>query len=84
MRIAGVTVGKVIDKSIDPQGNRTIATIQMQNKYAPVHQDARAILRAKTILGETYVELTPGTPHSHSRSRRRPAAPRPGPARGSA
>ncbi len=64
VRIAGVTVGKVIDKSIDPQGNRTFATIQMQNKYAPVHQDARAILRAKTILGETYVELTPGTPHS--------------------
>jgi phospholipid/cholesterol/gamma-HCH transport system substrate-binding protein len=64
VRIAGVSVGKVIDKSIDPQGNRTFATIQMQNKYAPVHQDARAILRAKTILGETYVELTPGTPGS--------------------
>ena len=24
--------------------------------------DARAILRQKTLLGETYVELTPGTP----------------------
>jgi phospholipid/cholesterol/gamma-HCH transport system substrate-binding protein len=64
VRIAGVTVGKVIDKQLDPQGNRTIATIQMSNKYAPVHQDAKAILRTKTILGETYVEITPGSPNA--------------------
>ncbi len=61
VRIAGVSVGRVISKSLDPQGNRTIATIQLDNKYAPIHEDARAILRTKTILGETYVELTPGT-----------------------
>ncbi len=36
----------------------------MNRKFAPVHVDARAILREKTILGETYVELTPGTPGS--------------------
>ncbi len=64
VRIAGVSVGKVIDKSLDPQGNRTIATIQMDTKYAPVHKDATAILREKTIIGETYVQLTPGTPGS--------------------
>jgi virulence factor Mce-like protein len=62
VRIAGVSVGKVINKSLDPQGNRTIATIQMSNNFAPIHKDAKAILREKTILGETYVELTPGTP----------------------
>jgi phospholipid/cholesterol/gamma-HCH transport system substrate-binding protein len=64
VRISGVSVGKVIAKSLDPQGNRTIATIQMDNQFAPVHTDARAILRTKTILGETYVELSPGTPRS--------------------
>ena len=64
VRIAGVSVGKVIGKSLDPQGNRTIATIQMNSEFAPIHKDARAILRQKTILGETYVELTPGTPRS--------------------
>ena len=62
VRIAGVSVGKVVAKSLDPQGNRTIATIQLDNPYAPIHEDARAILREKTILGETYVELTPGSP----------------------
>ena len=64
VRIAGVSVGKVITKTLDPKGNRTIATIQMANKFAPIHKDARAILRQKTILGETYVQLSPGTPHS--------------------
>jgi phospholipid/cholesterol/gamma-HCH transport system substrate-binding protein len=64
VRIAGVTVGKVLDKSLDPQGNRTVATIQIERKYAPIRQDARAILRLKTIIGETYVELTPGSAHA--------------------
>ncbi len=64
VRIAGVSVGKVLTKTIDPKGNRTIATIQMSNSFAPIHTDAHAILREKTILGETFVELTPGTPHT--------------------
>src|ERR1700739_3872036 len=62
VRIAGVSVGKVIAKSLDPQGNRTIATVEMDNKFAPIRRDTRAILRTKTILGETYVQLTPGAP----------------------
>jgi virulence factor Mce-like protein len=64
VRIAGVSVGTVVNTSLDPQGNRTIATIQMDNQFAPVHANANAILREKTILGETYIELTPGTPGS--------------------
>jgi phospholipid/cholesterol/gamma-HCH transport system substrate-binding protein len=64
VRIAGVSVGKVIDKSLDPLGNRTIATIELDRQYAPLRADARAILRLKTILGETYVELTPGSPNA--------------------
>ncbi len=64
VRIAGVSVGKVVSKQLDPQGDRTIATIEMDNQFAPVRRDARAILRQKTILGETYVELTAGSPRS--------------------
>jgi virulence factor Mce-like protein len=60
IRIAGVSVGKVIGKSLDPSGNSTVATIRIDNAYAPLHEGARAILRTKTILGETYVEVTPG------------------------
>src|SRR5881409_2749777 len=42
VRIAGVDVGKVVDKKLDPHGNRTLATIQLKNEFAPIHVDARA------------------------------------------
>ena len=61
VRIAGVSVGKVRAKDVDPaHPNRTVATIEMQSRYAPVARDTRAILRQKSLLGETFVELTPG------------------------
>jgi phospholipid/cholesterol/gamma-HCH transport system substrate-binding protein len=60
VRIAGVSVGKVISVGLDPQGNRTLATIQLDNQYAPLHSRATAILREKTIIGETYVQINPG------------------------
>ncbi len=61
VRIAGVVVGKVRKKHLDPAGNRTLAEIELDPKYAPLASDARVVLRQKAILGETYVELTPGT-----------------------
>jgi phospholipid/cholesterol/gamma-HCH transport system substrate-binding protein len=64
VRIAGVSVGTVVAKEQDTQDNRTLVTIQMNNQYAPIRRDTHAILRQKTILGETYVQLTPGTPRS--------------------
>ncbi len=64
VRVAGVSVGKVVAKDLAPGGNRTLATIELQDKYAPLHTDARAILRQKTLIGETYVELTTGSKDS--------------------
>src|SRR3954449_13067798 len=64
VRTAGVSVGKVRLKKLDPKGNRTIATLELDRRFAPLHVDAKAILRQKTLLGETYVELTPGKPGS--------------------
>jgi phospholipid/cholesterol/gamma-HCH transport system substrate-binding protein len=64
VRIAGVSVGKVIGKTLDPEHNRTMVTIQMDNKFAPIRKDTEAILRTKTVAGEIYVQLTPGTPNS--------------------
>src|ERR1700744_443961 len=64
VRIAGVSVGKGVGKTLDPIHNRTMVTIQMNNKFAPIHRDAKAILRTKAIAGEIYVQLPPATPHS--------------------
>ena len=61
VRIAGVSVGKVRKLERDPRSNRTLATIEVQRRFAPIPADTRAILRQKTLLGETYVELSPGT-----------------------
>jgi phospholipid/cholesterol/gamma-HCH transport system substrate-binding protein len=62
VRISGVPVGKVKQIEPDKQTGRSDVTIELQSRYAPIPSDARAILRQKTLLGETYVELTPGTP----------------------
>jgi phospholipid/cholesterol/gamma-HCH transport system substrate-binding protein len=60
VRISGVPVGKVKD-IVTSEDGRSTATIEMESEYAPVPRDSRAVLRQKTLLGETYVELTPGT-----------------------
>jgi virulence factor Mce-like protein len=59
VRISGVPVGKV--KKITPSLGKTEAVLEIQPRYAPLPNDVKATLRTKTILGETYVELTPGT-----------------------
>jgi len=61
VRISGVPVGKV--KSITPvsETGRSEVVIQLESKFAPLPSDVQAQLRQKTLLGETYVELTPGT-----------------------
>ena len=59
VRIAGVNVGKVA--SVRQVGLHSQATVVLERQYAPLHSDARAILRQKTLLGETFVELAPGS-----------------------
>ena len=61
VRISGVSVGKVISVEPDLRTGLTRAVIEIDSRYAPRSADTRAILRAKTLLGETYIELTPGS-----------------------
>lgn len=61
VRMAGVNVGKVKSKELDDGGRRTLVELELKSSFAPIPRDARAILRQKTLLGETYVELTPGS-----------------------
>jgi phospholipid/cholesterol/gamma-HCH transport system substrate-binding protein len=60
VRISGVSVGKVKRIDLDPDGLAD-TTMEIDNRYAPIPSDTRAMLRQKTLLGETYVELTPGS-----------------------
>src|SRR3954452_5623241 len=61
VRVAGVSVGKLRQKKLDPNSNRTLATLEIERKFAPLRADTKAMLRQKSLLGETYVELTPGS-----------------------
>jgi virulence factor Mce-like protein len=63
VRMAGITVGKVKTKELNKAGASTKVTVDIDPKYAPVPKDAHFILRQKTLLGETYAEITPGDPH---------------------
>jgi phospholipid/cholesterol/gamma-HCH transport system substrate-binding protein len=60
VRISGVNVGKVQNIALAPNGRQALATVDVDDKYAPLPKSTRAILRTKTLLGETYIELTPG------------------------
>ena len=60
VRISGVSVGKVKAVELSDSGYAD-ATIELDAPYSPVPEDTRAVLRQKTLLGETYIELTPGS-----------------------
>jgi phospholipid/cholesterol/gamma-HCH transport system substrate-binding protein len=72
VRIGGVSVGKVKETELASPEHRvggrdtTEAVIEIDPKFAPINSDARAMLRFKTLLGETYVELTSGTDPKHA------------------
>jgi phospholipid/cholesterol/gamma-HCH transport system substrate-binding protein len=62
VRMAGVNIGKVKSRELAPGGRRTLAEIEVDERFAPIKANTRAILRQKSLLGETYVELSPGGP----------------------
>ena len=62
VRISGVPVGKVKSIEFDSERGVTNAVVQLDRSHAPLPADTRALLRQKTLLGETYIEITPGKP----------------------
>ena len=58
VKISGVDVGHVVSLKLGKDG-RTHATLELASQYAPIRANTKAILRQKTLLGETYVQLIP-------------------------
>jgi virulence factor Mce-like protein len=58
VRIAGVNVGKVV--SVSSEGSKSLVTLDLAARFAPIPAGTRAILREKTLLGEAYVQLSTG------------------------
>ncbi|MGH3266490.1 MAG: MlaD family protein, partial [Trebonia sp.] len=61
--IAGVKVGHVVSVKLDHRTGLDRAVLEIDRQYVPRPAGTRAILRQKTLLGETYVELSAGNPH---------------------
>jgi phospholipid/cholesterol/gamma-HCH transport system substrate-binding protein len=58
VRISGVDIGHVVSLKIGKDG-RSHATLEITSQYAPLRSDMHAIVRQKTLLGETYLQLIP-------------------------
>ncbi len=69
VRQAGVRIGEVDD--LRGTGTTTAFVLDLDRAHAPVYRDARVYVRAKSIAGENYLELDPGTPAGRSGPRRR-------------
>jgi phospholipid/cholesterol/gamma-HCH transport system substrate-binding protein len=61
VRISGVSVGKVVSTELDRRTGLTKAVLEIQSRFAPRPEDTQAILRSKSLLGETYITLSPGS-----------------------
>jgi phospholipid/cholesterol/gamma-HCH transport system substrate-binding protein len=57
VRISGVPVGRVV--GVKQSVGQAQATLEIDSTYAPLRASMHARLREKTLLGETYVQLTP-------------------------
>ena len=59
VRISGVDVGHIVAIKTSKKSGLTEATVELAGRYAPVRANMHAILRQKTLLGETYLQLIP-------------------------
>ncbi len=57
VKIAGVSVGRIEKVGVDH--DIAVLTLRLDGEIV-LHEDARAIVRAKSLLGEKYLQLEPG------------------------
>lgn len=59
VKIAGVKVGEVEEVAVEGQGAWLLLRV---DENVEVHEDAVALVRAKSLLGEKYLQIEPGNP----------------------
>jgi virulence factor Mce-like protein len=60
IRMAGLDIGKVKNLSLAREGGNVVE-MEIDPEFSPLPKDVKAILRQKSLLGQIYIELTPGT-----------------------
>src|SRR3954468_17989256 len=64
VRIAGVSVGKIDKLDVVQERKASIAFTIDKPGFAPFHKDAHCTIRPQSLIGEKYVECTPGSTKS--------------------
>lgn len=59
VKIAGVKVGEVAEVAVEGDGAFLVLRV---DEDVEIHEDAVALVRAKSLLGEKYLQIEPGTP----------------------
>jgi virulence factor Mce-like protein len=59
VEIAGVKVGEV--RSVAISGAMSVATLELSERYADIHDDATVYLRPHGLFGPKYIDIVPGT-----------------------
>jgi len=59
VRMAGVPVGKI--RGLQRHAGSVDVKMELRGDAVPLHEGAKVVLRAKTLIEETYVEVTDGT-----------------------
>jgi len=61
--IGGLTAGSVKAVELNPDESaaaQVIVTMEIDKRFVPLHQGTRALIRPKGLLGNMFIELTPG------------------------
>jgi phospholipid/cholesterol/gamma-HCH transport system substrate-binding protein len=58
--LAGVTIGRVTEITVDPIEYRAVVQLRIDSAYENLPLDTDAIIATSGLLGSKYVELTPG------------------------
>lgn len=63
VKIAGVKVGEISKVSVEDDGDGAVLLLRV-DEDVEIHEDAVALVRAKSLLGEKYLQIEPGTQDS--------------------
>ena len=62
VKIAGAKVGKIASMDVTPERKAVVVLDIGDSGFTPFHDDAHCTVRPQSLIGEKYVECTPGTP----------------------
>jgi len=60
VKLAGMTIGRVADIQIDPETFEAVATLRIEGRYDNLPRDTIASIYTAGLLGEQFIELSPG------------------------